>query len=107
MTSAVLAACCVGLWFTLGACADRPPQTHNGLVGGRVLVAPGAALVGAHVVVGQVNLYDGKAEIRKHVGDAVTDDQGDFAALPTGTINGLLLIDASGGTYIDPVNGGI
>jgi hypothetical protein len=93
------------LWLVVAACAEPPHSTHTGLVGGRVLVAPGTALAGARVAVDQVNLYDGKAEIRKHVGEAVSDDQGYFAALPTGTINGLILIDASGGTYTDPVNG--
>jgi hypothetical protein len=93
------------LWLAVAACAEPPHSMHTGLVGGRVLVAPGTALAGARVAVDQVNLYDGKAEIRKHVGEAVSDDQGYFAALPTGTINGLILIDASGGTYTDPVNG--
>jgi hypothetical protein len=95
----------VALWLAIAACADPPMTDHTALVGGRVLVAPGAPLVGARIAVDQVNLYDGKAEIRKHVGDAVSDDHGGFPALPTGTINGLILIDASGGTYTDPVNG--
>ena len=102
-TRSVLAICAIGLAAL--ACTDPPPPSHTGLVGGRVLVAPGAGLAGARVVIDQVNLYDGKAELRKHVGETITDDQGFFPALSTGTINGLILIDASGGVYTDPING--
>src|SRR5213078_1534918 len=100
---AALATCCAALWFMAVACGEPPPVTRTGLVGGRVLMAPGAGLAGAHVQVDQVNLYDGKAEIRKHVGEAVTDDQGYFAPVPTGTVNGLILVETSGGTFIDPI----
>src|SRR5262249_24813005 len=72
---AIAASC--ALWLAVAACSDvaiRVAQPQTGMVGGRVLVAPGASLVGAHVVVDQVNLYDGKADLRKHVGESVTDD---------------------------------
>lgn len=91
--------------LALAACSNPPPPNGTGKVGGRVLVAPGVGLVGAHVVVDQVNLYDGKAALRKHVGDVETNANGEFGPLLTGTINGLVLIDASGGTYSDPING--
>jgi hypothetical protein len=102
--------------LALAACDEVPEQTQTGLVGGRVLVAPGVGLAGARVVVDQVNLYDGKAAIRKHVGETMTDARGYYppspesaehgpGGLPTGTINGLLLIDVSGGTFTDPLNG--
>src|ERR1051325_10859144 len=102
-STAMLAIGCVALWFTAMACGEPPPVTRTGLVGGRVLMAPGAGLAGAHVQVDQVNLYDGKGEIRKHVGEAVSNEQGDFPPVPTGTVNGLILIETSGGTFIDPV----
>ena len=100
---ALAAGAAVLLW--VAACADPPVDPRGGIVGGRVLVAPGAPLVGAHVTVDQVNLYNGLADIRKHVGETVTDDQGNFDGLHTGTINGLILVDASGGTFTDPITG--
>src|SRR5881394_51393 len=69
----------------------------------RLCRARGGGKAPSHVQVDQVNLYDGKAETRKHVGEAVTDDQGYFAPVPTRTVNGLILIETSGGTFIDPV----
>jgi hypothetical protein len=100
-----LAAPWVVICLALAACDEVPEQTQNGEVGGRVLVAPGVGLAGARVVVDQLDLYDGKAEIRKHVGETVTTETGVFPALPTGTINGLILIDVSGGAFTDPFNG--
>jgi hypothetical protein len=102
--------------LALAACDEVPEQTQSGQVGGRVLIAPGIGLAGARVVVDQLNLYDGKAAIRKHVGETMTDALGYYppsleptgsgrGGLPTGTINGLLLIDVSGGTFTDPLNG--
>src|SRR5882762_3885408 len=73
--------------IVLGACANPPPPNGTGKVGGRVLVAPGVGLAGAHVEIDQVNLYDGKAQLRKHVGETETDASGNFPALATGTIN--------------------
>jgi hypothetical protein len=91
--------------LALVACSNPPAPNGTGKIGGRVLIAPGVGLAGAHVVVDQVNLYDGKAALRKHVGDVEADASGDFGPMNTGTINGLILIDASGGTYTDPING--
>jgi hypothetical protein len=39
------------------ACTDVPPEMRNGLVGGRVLIAPGAGLAGARVSLDQIDAY--------------------------------------------------
>jgi hypothetical protein len=96
---------CAALCLAAAACAQPSTDSRTGRVGGRVLLAPGVGLAGANVTVDQVNLYDGKGAVRKHVGDTMTDAQWHFEALPTGTINGLLLFTVSGGTYTDLVSG--
>jgi hypothetical protein len=96
---------CVVLAAVTAACDKPHTSTWSSQVGGRVLVAPGLGLVHAKVSIDQVNLYDGKAAIRKHVGDATTDDQGYFDPLLTESTNGLVLVDASGGTFVDLVTG--
>ena len=92
---------------SLPACDVPPvdPLNRNGRVGGRVLVAPGVPLVGAQVEVDQLNLFDGKAEVRMHIGERTTDGEGTFAGLPTSLNNGLFLFTASGGSFTDLVTG--
>jgi hypothetical protein len=96
---------CVALVAATAACDKPHANTLSSQVGGRVLIAPGLGLAHAHVSIDQVNLYDGKAAIRKHVADTTTDDQGDFEPLLTESTNGLVIVDASGGTFVDLVTG--
>lgn len=90
---------------TLASCSQPENPDINGYVGGRVLLAPGVGLAHAHIEIDQLQLYDGKAEVRKHVGATETDDQGFFPAVPTSSVNGLLLFDVSGGTFSELVTG--
>lgn len=66
----------------------------------------GAGLAGAVVSVDQINLYDGKATVRRHhVGETRTDENGYFEPIPTGSLAGLFLVRSSGGTFRDPISG--
>ncbi len=89
------------------ACTGEvPASSKDGLLGGRVLLAPGVGLAGATVSVDQLDLYDGKAEVRRrHLGEARTDEHGFFEPIPTGALAGLFLLRSSGGTYRDPISG--
>src|SRR5882724_2648115 len=101
---AKLAACLLGVYFAVAACDGPIPTPPSAYVGGRVLLAPGAPLVGAHISVDQEDLYDPSGKVRRHVGDTVADSDGAFAHFSVGTVNGLILIDASGGIFDDPVS---
>jgi hypothetical protein len=89
-----------------GACIDiDPPPAKNGFVSGRVLVTPGEGLAHATVHVDQLNFYDGRGAVRRHVATGTTDDEGYFEAIPTSTAAGLLLLRTTGGTFRDFVSG--
>ncbi|MEZ4362188.1 MAG: hypothetical protein R3B48_18515 [Kofleriaceae bacterium] len=100
----VLLAFCVPACFT-----DPPPETGRTLVGGRVLMAPGAGLAGAKISIDQLETYADNGhkpgDVRLHVGDVVTDDQGYFEAIRGPRYGGLIAVRVSGGTFRDPISG--
>jgi hypothetical protein len=86
------------------ACFDSAPtENRDGYVGGRVLLAPGVGLAGAHIVIDQLDSLSDKVEIYRHIGEVDTDEQGYFEALPTAIKSGLISFRVAGGAYVDPV----
>lgn len=92
------------LWAA--ACAGPPEELRNGYVGGRVLMAPGAGLANAKVVVDQLDLFsDTPTRVLMRLGEAVTDNDGFFEPIPTSYHGGALLLRAQGGVFTDPISG--
>jgi hypothetical protein len=101
----VAAAALVSLLVLAGACAGPPEDPRNGLVGGRVLMAPGAGLANARVVVEQLDLFsDNPTRVLMRLGEVVTDSEGYFEPLPTEFHGGALLFRAQGGAFTDPIS---
>jgi hypothetical protein len=97
-----------GLWMMVAvvglmAACNGGPETRSGILSGRALIAPGVPLVGARVLVDQIDLYDGKGELRRHVSETLTDQNGDFEAM-TNTASGLFDLNTAGGTFRDPIS---
>lgn len=83
-----------------GCSSDEPPKGGKGQFGGQVIVS--GPLRGASVSIDQLDLATG--DVRVHVADAMTDDDGRFSA-DIGLANGILRATASGGSFVDLVTG--
>ncbi|MBP6841920.1 MAG: hypothetical protein KA190_31765, partial [Kofleriaceae bacterium] len=88
---------------------DGPgPSGQSGRLEGQVIIAgaqPGAGpLVGATVTISQIDENSPTGAVRTVAGTVTTDGGGRYA-LDVGLLNGLFLVEAAGGSYIEPVSG--
>jgi hypothetical protein len=101
----VAAAALFSLLVLASACAGPPEDPRNGLVGGRVLMAPGAGLANARVVVEQLDLFsDQPTRVLMRLGEATTDSDGYFEPIATQFHGGALLFRVQGGSFTDPIS---
>jgi len=84
------------------ACDPLPEPAGAGSFSGQVVVS--GPLRGARVSVDQIDARDPGTGIRAHVADATTDEEGRFS-VDAGAYNGVLLITASGGSFVDSATG--
>jgi hypothetical protein len=94
----------VVLWGAAGCSTDEAgsDDRHGSLRGQVVLAGP---VRGAKVSIDQLYLDNNTGDVRQHVADLVTDDEGRWELPNTGLLNGLILVTAAGGAYRDNVSG--
>jgi hypothetical protein len=83
----------------IASCSDSPPGSPGGgTLTGQVVVS--GALRRAAVSVDQLETSDPAMTVRDHVTDTTTDDDGRFS-VDVGSYSGLLLVRATGGSFVD------
>jgi hypothetical protein len=75
---------------------------RTGSLEGQVVVA--GPLRGAKLSIDQLHIDNNTGDVREHVADLVTDDDGRWSLPDTGLLNGLILVTATGGEYLDRVS---
>jgi hypothetical protein len=75
---------------------------RTGSLEGQVVVA--GPLRGAKLSIDQLHIDNDIGDVREHVADLVTDDDGRWSLPETGLLNGLILVTATGGEYLDRVS---
>ncbi len=96
---------------TLAACGgdDGPgPTDQSGRLEGQVVIAGTEAgagpLVGATVTISQIDENSPTGAVRTVAGTVTTDAGGRYG-LDVGLLNGLFLVEAAGGSYVEPASG--
>ncbi len=96
---------------TLAACGgdDGPgPTDQSGRLEGQVIIAGTEAgagpLVGATVTISQIDENSPTGAVRTVAGTVTTDAGGRYG-LDVGLLNGLFLVEAAGGSYVEPASG--
>jgi hypothetical protein len=97
----VVAAALVGAVTGCGA-EDLAVDRHGSLEGQVVVAGP---LRGAKISIDQLHIDNDLGDVREHVADLVTDDDGRWTLGDTGLLNGLIRVTATGGEYHDRVSG--
>jgi hypothetical protein len=85
-----------------GCGTDETGDERTGSLAGQVVVA--GPLRGAKLSIDQLHIDNDIGDVREHVADLVTDDDGRWSLPETGLLNGLILVTATGGEYLDRVS---
>jgi len=89
----------MALGAVIAACSDSPPGSPGGgTLTGQVVVS--GPLRRAAVSIDQLETSDPAMAARDHVTDTTTDDDGRFS-VDVGSYSGLLLVRATGGSFVD------